>query len=286
MIQLLGAAAFGAIIGWYVYYINRYRKGDVQFSDLTTLVGVLGGAGVTQLFGGGDKALFGAYGIGLFLGFFSYLLVLTWLVHKSANFTSDWFLDGRRTDPVPPVQIPGDARTSITAMDPMPAPAPAPTVVIHTATPAGVALEADVAPSGMADRIIECCEAEFDIHKADCSGFAKAVAGRFQVQLNGLANDIVDQIQGAGWTVLGSGIAAKAEADAGKLVIAALKGSDTIPPESHGHVVVVVSGPLAHGKYPSAYWGRLNGVGRKNTTLNYAWKAVDRDRIIYAAHAV
>ena len=34
----LGAAGFGAIIGWYVYYINRYRKGDVQFSDLTTLV--------------------------------------------------------------------------------------------------------------------------------------------------------------------------------------------------------------------------------------------------------
>src|ERR1700693_1601342 len=40
----------------------------------------------------------------------------------------------------------------------------------------------------------------------------------------------------------------------------------------HGHVVVVVAGqPLAHGKYPFAYWGRLGGGGAKDKTVNWAW---------------
>jgi len=29
-IQLFGAGCFGAIIGWYVYYINRYRKTEFR----------------------------------------------------------------------------------------------------------------------------------------------------------------------------------------------------------------------------------------------------------------
>src|SRR5829696_1948002 len=49
-IGLVGAAGFGALIGWYVYYINRYRKSDVQFSDLTTVIGILGGAAMLNLF--------------------------------------------------------------------------------------------------------------------------------------------------------------------------------------------------------------------------------------------
>jgi hypothetical protein len=47
LLTVLGAGAFGAIIGWYVYYINRYRKSDVQLGDITTLVGVLGGGTAT-----------------------------------------------------------------------------------------------------------------------------------------------------------------------------------------------------------------------------------------------
>ena len=66
-IQLLGAGAFGAIIGWYVYYINRYRRGDVQFSDLVTVIGVLGGGTILAIFNA-QTALFGAYGIGLAIG--------------------------------------------------------------------------------------------------------------------------------------------------------------------------------------------------------------------------
>ncbi len=93
--QLVGAAFFGALIGWNVYVINRYRKGDVQLSDLVTLMGVIGGGAVLTLFPAGSD-LFGAYGIGLFSGFFLYFILLTIMVGGSKNFTFDWFLDGRR----------------------------------------------------------------------------------------------------------------------------------------------------------------------------------------------
>jgi len=111
VIQLLGAGGFGAIIGWYIYYVNRYRKGDVQLGDLVTVVGVLGGASVLALFPA-KTDLFGAYGIGLFLGFFGYLVTLAGMVAKSKNFTADWFLDGRRKAPAAGEVIPaGTAET-------------------------------------------------------------------------------------------------------------------------------------------------------------------------------
>jgi len=97
-IQLTGAGCFGGIVGWYVYYLNRYRKADVQFSDLVTLVGVLGSAAVLALFPA-QTALFGAYGIGLAAGFFGYFLTLVVLVGVSKSFKADWFLDGRRKAP-------------------------------------------------------------------------------------------------------------------------------------------------------------------------------------------
>jgi hypothetical protein len=115
-IQLLGAGGFGAIIGWYVYYVNRYRTGDVQLSDLTTIIGVIGGGAVLALFPARTD-LFGAYGIGLFVGFFSYFITLLILVAFSSNFNLDWFLDGRRRDPEPPYSVPLSARQSAAAMD-------------------------------------------------------------------------------------------------------------------------------------------------------------------------
>jgi hypothetical protein len=96
-VELLGAAAFGALIGWYVYYINRYRKSDVQFSDLTTIIGILGGAVVLNLFPAATP-LFGAYGIGLFVGFFGYFASLLLLIRSSVNFDADFLLDGRRRE--------------------------------------------------------------------------------------------------------------------------------------------------------------------------------------------
>jgi hypothetical protein len=126
-------------------------------------------------------------------------------------------------------------------------------------------------------QIIDACEANYTAHIGDCSGFCKAVARELGITfLSGMANDIVDEIQTAPWIVLADGIAAKAQADAGNLVIGGLKD---LP---HGHVVVVVQGPLAHEKYPTAYWGSLAGKPGKNQTINWAWNMADRDHVIYA----
>jgi len=114
-LQLLGAGGFGCIIGWYVYYINRYRKDDVQMSDVVTLIGAIGGSAVLALFENGTD-LFGAYGIGLFVGFFGYFFLLTIWVARSKNFNIDWFLDGRRIKPEDPWVIPGHWRKATGAM--------------------------------------------------------------------------------------------------------------------------------------------------------------------------
>jgi len=107
IIQLIGAMLFGTIIGWYVYLINRYRKGDVQLSDLAALIGVIGGSAVLALFDR-EGGLFGAYGIGLAIGFFSLII----MVSRSNNFNNDWFLDGRRKKPSDDYVIPpGTAET-------------------------------------------------------------------------------------------------------------------------------------------------------------------------------
>lgn len=93
-LQLIGAGGFGAVVGWYVYYINRWRKDDVQLSDIVTLVGAIGGAAVLALFPA-KSDLFGAYGIGLAAGFFLYFIVLVIVVAKADGFTAAWFIDGR-----------------------------------------------------------------------------------------------------------------------------------------------------------------------------------------------
>jgi hypothetical protein len=114
-IQLLGAGGLGCVIGWYVYYINRYRRSDVQVGDLLTLIGAIGGGATTALFPA-KTDLFGAYGIGLFVGFFAYFLTLVILVGVSPNFDVDWFLDGRRKKPVDPYVIPEGTGTTVRPM--------------------------------------------------------------------------------------------------------------------------------------------------------------------------
>jgi kumamolisin len=119
MIQFAGAVCFGMVIGWFVYYINRYRKSDLQFSDITTVVGILGTGAVTLL---ANTTIFAGFAIGLFIGFFAYLAMLIYLVSRSKNFDLDWFLDGRRRRPAEPYYIPdGTAiteRPAITAATP------------------------------------------------------------------------------------------------------------------------------------------------------------------------
>jgi hypothetical protein len=85
------------------------------------------------------------------------------------------------------------------------------------------------------------------------------------------------------WTSVPDGVSAKQKADEGNLVIAGLKAADSDPPRANGHVAVVVSGPLdaTHNQYPTAYWGSLRSVGKKNSTLNYSWNSADRDNVEY-----
>ncbi len=94
-----GAFAFGTVVGWNLYLINRYRTGTVQLSDLVTLVGAVGGAAVLKLFPA-ETDLFGWYGLGLAAGFFAYFIVLLIMIQRSRGiFTVTWFLDGRRQAP-------------------------------------------------------------------------------------------------------------------------------------------------------------------------------------------
>jgi hypothetical protein len=113
----LGVFAFGVVLGWFVYYTNRYRKGEVQFSDLTALLGAIGGGAVTALFGEAKTALFGAYGLGLAAGFFAYFLTLIVLVRLSNGvFAVTWFLDGRRKKLADDEEIPGETRQTFAPM--------------------------------------------------------------------------------------------------------------------------------------------------------------------------
>lgn len=99
-IPLMGAGCLGAVIGWYLYYINRYRQDNIKIEDFAAIIAALGG-GVTTTFFDTTTALFGAYGIGLFIGFFGYFSALIIMVNKSNNFGIEWFLDGRRKKPQP-----------------------------------------------------------------------------------------------------------------------------------------------------------------------------------------
>src|SRR5262245_59914007 len=113
-IQLIGSGCFGAILGWYLYFINRYRSGPVDFGDIVTILGAIGGAGVLALFPSGTD-LFGAYGIGLAIGFFLYYAILSSMVARSPNFDSDFFLDGRRKKLAPDSFIPEGWRGAVSS---------------------------------------------------------------------------------------------------------------------------------------------------------------------------
>jgi hypothetical protein len=110
-----GAFLFGAVLGWNLYLVNRYRKADVQLGDLAAILGAVGGAAVLSLFPAGTE-LFGAYATGLAVGFFAYFIVLIVLVNISPNFTVDWFLDGRRKKPADDEIIPEGTATTVHAM--------------------------------------------------------------------------------------------------------------------------------------------------------------------------
>ncbi|MBS1965377.1 MAG: hypothetical protein JST60_06105 [Chloroflexi bacterium SZAS-1] len=115
VIQLLGALAFGIVIGWRVYFTDRYRTAAVDFSDIATVIGIIGGGAILALFQAGTD-LFGAYGVGLAIGFFAYHIRLARLVRRSPNFDEDFFIDGRRKKVSDQEFIPDYVRPTVTSM--------------------------------------------------------------------------------------------------------------------------------------------------------------------------
>lgn len=75
-IIFIGALCFGIVMGWNLYFVNRWRdRKNIAISDLTTVIGALGGAVILLFFNNSTKLL-AYYGIGLSVGFFVYFYIL------------------------------------------------------------------------------------------------------------------------------------------------------------------------------------------------------------------
>ncbi|HEX6173339.1 MAG TPA: hypothetical protein VF089_04940 [Candidatus Binatia bacterium] len=70
---IIGSACFGFVIGWITLRTLRRKEGAAALSDIATVIGAVGGAGVTALFK--SESLFAGYSMGLFIGFVAYLIV-------------------------------------------------------------------------------------------------------------------------------------------------------------------------------------------------------------------
>jgi len=115
--------------------------------------------------------------------------------------------------------------------------------------------------------------------KSDCSGFVHAVAKDLGIAIAGNANAMVDTMDAKanGWIDLGHDPAlAISYANRGYFVVAGLKAG------GHGHVVVIVPTPPG-SRYPIGYWGRLGGVGREKTGINWSWNHRDLPKVDYYA---
>jgi hypothetical protein len=85
-VEATGAVLFGVVVGWVTYRTLR-REDKTAVSDISSVIGAVGGGAVTGLF---EEDVFGWYSIGLFVGFFLYL-ILGHTVFKE----STWLGSGR-----------------------------------------------------------------------------------------------------------------------------------------------------------------------------------------------
>ena len=72
-LELAGAVCFGMVVGFVTYRTLRRSHETVSLSNIATVIGAVGGAAVTAMFD--DGQMFGAYCIGLAVGFFFYLIL-------------------------------------------------------------------------------------------------------------------------------------------------------------------------------------------------------------------
>jgi hypothetical protein len=146
-------------------------------------------------------------------------------------------------------------------------------------------MEPDLLPNPQgANKVRAACIAAYPANTGNCSGFVTAVGKILGVTISGNADAMTAALKAGGpWTVLSSGAAAAAAAKAGQLVVGGLIGAQCSPPQHHGHVVVVVDGPVLNGLYPTAYWGSLGYIPKAYATVNLTWTHVDLPKVTYAA---
>lgn len=130
------------------------------------------------------------------------------------------------------------------------------------------------------ETILAACKKHFDAHRDDCSGFLRAVAGELGYPLSGNADAIVDHLAGS-WRVL-TREQAIAAVERGELVIVGLKAADHDPPRNHGHVGVVVPGPLYHDLYPRMWCGSIGSAqSQGDKSVGEVWRRTDRNNVHY-----
>ena len=83
----LGALCFGIVVGWITSRTLR-RTTTTGLSDIATVIGSLAGAAITGIWPPSSNA-FGYYCIGLFIGFFAYLIIAV-AIPKKAGQSGDW----------------------------------------------------------------------------------------------------------------------------------------------------------------------------------------------------
>jgi ABC-type Mn2+/Zn2+ transport system permease subunit len=72
-VNIVGATLFGVIVGWIAYRTLRRQGETVALSNIASVIAAVGGAAVTGLFN--TPEIFSWYCIGLFAGFFLYLIL-------------------------------------------------------------------------------------------------------------------------------------------------------------------------------------------------------------------
>ena len=80
-LELAGAVCFGMVVGFVTYRTLRRSHETVSLSNIATVIGAVGGAAVTATFD--DGQMFGAYCIGLAVGFFFSLILAETVLEDS-----------------------------------------------------------------------------------------------------------------------------------------------------------------------------------------------------------
>ncbi|MBO3752682.1 hypothetical protein J5X84_42095 [Streptosporangiaceae bacterium NEAU-GS5] len=98
-LTIIGAAAFGVVVGWITYRTLRRREDPAQLSDLAAVIGAVSGGAVTAI-PFEDPDVFAAYSIGLAVGFFGYLFTSLLLVRDKQK-ADEWLGEPRKSDEYP-----------------------------------------------------------------------------------------------------------------------------------------------------------------------------------------